>query len=789
MRGDEVAHAPSRSLAHPTLPAPATPSAVGIAQAAAPADKRQGRAIEVPVDGLAEPAIAQLIQQAIARRELPGCVVAVGNHETLLYLQAFGERTAGEPMTLDTRFDMASLTKPMATASSVMALVEQGAVELNAPAWRYLSELKLKDKRGISVRELLLHTSGLPRVNGLSQYEQGRAHALRMIAEETLIDTPGARFEYSDLGFILLGELVERVSGVPLDEYARTRVFGPLGLEDTRFNPPLSESQRSAPTEERDERTIRGVVDDPRAYRMGGVAGHAGLFSNVRDVSRFAQMLLRHGEHAGVQVFKEESIANMLEPRRAGAVRRTLGFDVESPYAHGRGFLFSRNAVGHGGYTGTSLWLDPAQDLYVVLLSNRVHVGAGGSIHPLASSVGDLAVRAVNRQLAKTPQSAPPGKGSEPAIEPISTGIDVLSQSAFAELRGRSISVLTHAAARDRDGVATLDRLLSARGVSVKNVMTPEHGFDAQHEGHVQNARMGELPVYSLFGKNRKPKPEMLRGVETVVIDLVDVGTRFYTYMSTVLAVMEACSEAGVRVMLLDRPNPIGGDRVEGPLSEPAFQSFVNFHPLPLRHGMTAGELARFLADARGLAVQLDVVRVEGWQRASWFGDTGLVWHAPSPNLGTKEQAMLYPAVALVEGTNLSVGRGTDQAFQVVGAPFIDGKALARWLEAAKLPGVKVKATSFRPKVGPYAGTSVSGVRFDLVDAHAFSAAQLGLVLIEGLSRFHKVDWDSSRLDRLVAHRGTLAALAQGQGVEVIEASWERELADFVAAREKVLLY
>ncbi|MFT3927541.1 MAG: DUF1343 domain-containing protein [Myxococcales bacterium] len=766
-RRETVEHAPSHSLAHPAQAVTELASSL-----VEPRPAHAQEAGPTAIDKLGGSAIAEAVQRALARHELPGCVIAIGNHETLLYLQAFGERTAGEPMTLDTHFDLASLTKPVATASSVMALVEQGAVALDAPAWRYLSELKTAEKRAITVRELMLHVAGLPRVNALSRYEQGRAQAIRAIADEPLIATPGSRFEYSDLGYILLGELVARVSGVPLDEYARTRIFTPLGLRDTRFNPPLAEAQRSAPTEERDEKVIRGVVDDPRSYRLGGVAGHAGVFSTARDLTRFAQMLLRHGELDGVQVLHEDSVARLLEPRRAGAFKRSLGFDAESPYAHARGLLFSERAVGHGGYTGTSLWLDPEQDLFVLLLSNRVHVGPNGSIHPLTSSITDLALRALK---------APPAG--------ISTGIDVLEQSAFAELRGRNVAVLTHAAARDHEGVSTLDRLLGARGVDVKSVMTPEHGFDAKHEGHVHNDKLGELPVYSLFGKTRKPRPEMLQGIDTVVIDLVDVGTRFYTYMASVLSVMEACAEAHVEVMLLDRPNPIGGTRVEGPLSETAFQSFVNFHPLPLRHGMTAGELARFLVDARKLDVKLEVIRVAGWQRESWFGDTDLVWHAPSPNLGTKEQAMLYPAVALVEGTNLSVGRGTDHAFRVVGAPFIDGSALARRLASMSLVGVTVKATNFTPRVGPYAGTSVQGVRFDLVDPHLFSASQLGLALIDALSELNPTDWDKTRLEKLVAHRATLAALAQRKGFADIEASWRDELATFEQAREKVLLY
>jgi uncharacterized protein YbbC (DUF1343 family) len=766
---DIVQHAPPRSLAYPASSTVVVPRAAGPSEAVSGAPAAP---LPQAIDKLHEEAIAELVERAIARGELPGGVVAIGNRTELLYLRAFGERTAGEPMTLDTLFDLASLTKPLATAASIMALVEQGAVELAAPVSRYLPELELPDKRDITVSQLLLHTSGLPRVNVLRDYEQGRAHALRMIARQPLRDAPGASFEYSDLGFILLGELVERVTGASLATFAQQRIYQPLGMRDTQFNPPEREVARSAPTEERDEHWIRGVVDDPRAYRLGGVAGHAGLFSTAADVATFAQMLLGRGERTGVRVLAEETVSRMLEPRRAGAAKRTLGFDVESRYSHARGLRFSERAVGHGGYTGTSLWLDPERELFVVLLSNRVHSGPRGSIHPLTSSVGDLAVRAVSRDSSR-----------------LSTGIDGLVQSAFAELRGRSVALLSHAAARDREGVQTLERLRRAPGVALKAVLTPEHGFDARQEGHVSHRRLGALPLYSLFGKQRKPTPEMLQGCDTIVVDLVDVGTRFYTYMASVLATLEAASELGLDVILLDRPNPIGGTRIEGPLSEEAFHSFVNFHPLPLRHGMTAGELARFLVAQRALDVRISIVRVQGWQREQWFPETGLVWHPPSPNLGSEEQAMLYPAIALVEGTNLSVGRGTPRAFQVLGAPFLNAEELARELTSSGLGFVRVEPTRFTPRVGPYAGQSIPGVSFELVDAQGFSAAQLGLELIAALRRTHAADWDSTRLSKMIAHRATLAALDRGAAPEEIEASWRDELKAFSQAREKALLY
>jgi uncharacterized protein YbbC (DUF1343 family)/CubicO group peptidase (beta-lactamase class C family) len=718
-------------------------------------------------------AIEAVVQQAIARGELPGCVVSVGTRAGEHYTRAFGERTAGEPMTTDTLFDLASLTKPLATATSIALLAERGAVALDQPVARYLSELNVPDKRRITPRQLLLHTSGLARVGPLSQLEHGVAEARARIAAMPLRSAPGKTFEYSDLGYILLGELVARVAGMPLDSFAERALFSPLQMRDTHFVLPSADRRRAAPTELRDDVPIRGVVDDPRAYRLGGVAGNAGVFSTAADVGRFARMLLNEGELEGVRVLTAQTVRRMLQPQPAGSAVRTLGFDVHSPYDHGRGLTMSDQAVGHGGYTGTSLWIDPVANAYVVLLSNRVHVGTRGTIHPLASGVADLALRAL--------------RTSEPL--PLRTGIDVLHEEAYARLRGHKVALLTHAAARDRAGVGTLERIAAAPRLTLLSVLTPEHGLSGRHEGKVRDQLFRGLPVHSLFGKTRKPSAAMLRDVDTIVIDLVDVGTRFYTYMATALATIEAAGELGLTVMLLDRPNPIDGVHVEGPLSEPAFRSFVNYHPLPLRHGMTAGELARMLVSARALPTKLSIVQVEGYARTKDSRALGLPWHAPSPNLGSAEQALIYPATGLVEGTNVSVGRGTPRAFRVVGAPFIDGPALAQRLMVERLAGVRVAPTRFRPLVGPYAGTSVPGIELTIVDRQTYSAARTGLSLIGALRALYPSAWDTTRLGSMVAHQSTLEQLERGVPPVGIEASWQAELQRFLAQRSEFLLY
>lgn len=718
--------------------------------------------------------IEGLVERAIARGELPGCVVAVGTRKGALYTRAFGTRTQGEPMTIDTLFDLASLTKPMATASSIALLASRGALTLDTPAARLLRELDVADKRRITLRQLLLHTSGLANVGPLWQVEGGAREAPARIAAQPLRRPPGRAFEYSDLGYILLGEVVARASGRPLDAFVQRELFAPLGMTDTHFLISPAEIARTAPTELRGDALIRGVVDDPRAFRLGGVAGNAGLFSTAGDVGRFARMLLNRGELDGVRVLAADSVDAMLRPTRAGSFTRTPGWDVQSPWSQGRARLYSQTAVGHGGYTGTSLWVDRAQDLYVVVLSNRVHAGARGTLHPLASSVGDIAVRALVASRAED--------------ESLRTGIDVLREEAFARVRGRRVAVLTHDAARDSTGASTLERIVAAPQVDVRAILTPEHGLSARYEGKVADQRYRGLAVHSLFGKTRRPSAQMLAEVELVLVDLVDVGTRFYTYMATVLATLEVAGELGLPVLLLDRPNPIDGVHVEGPLSEATFASFVNYQPLPLRHGMSAGELARYLIAARGLKTRLEVVQVEGWQRTQGSAELARPWSAPSPNLGSAEQALLYPATALVEGTNVSVGRGTPHAFRVVGAPFVDAQALVTALQADSLRGVRVSETRFRPSVGPYAGQTIPGVRFRITDLQAYSAAHTGLSLIRAL-RHYLPRWDDARLPQMLAHRATLEALSRGEPTTQIANRWKDELAIFMAERARVLLY
>jgi serine-type D-Ala-D-Ala carboxypeptidase len=348
--------------------------------------------------------IDELVQQAMRQGKTPGAVVAVGRHDRMLYRQAYGERAVlpvRHDMTADTIFDLASLTKPIVTGTLAAWLIERGELGLSDAVSKYLPEFRGQSKETVTVEQLLLHTSGLPPSNPLADYRQGRERARARAVGSVLEAYPGRRFIYSDVGYIVLGMLLERVTGEPLDVTARRVIWEPLGMKDTRYCRRLCDSPRIAPTElasGRHASPIRGEVQDPRAYLLGGVAGHAGLFSSADDLSRFARMLLGQGELDGERILSADAVREFTEPRPVpGGGVRSLGWDVSSHYSHARGVALSERAFGHGGYTGTSLWVDPSLDLFVIVLSNRNHPFGTGNVLRLQGTIADAAVHALQR--------------------------------------------------------------------------------------------------------------------------------------------------------------------------------------------------------------------------------------------------------------------------------------------------------------------------------------------------------------------------------------------------------
>ncbi|MEZ6087298.1 MAG: serine hydrolase domain-containing protein [Pirellulaceae bacterium] len=346
--------------------------------------------------------IDDVVDDGIRRGNMPGCVVCIGYRGNIVWLKAYGDRQVEperEPMTTDTVFDLASLTKPIATATSVMLLAERGAIEVDAPVSKYLPDFVSHGKDTITIGQLLTHQSGLIPDNALSDYTDGERQAMQRIRELDLRSTPGTKFAYSDVGFIVLGDLVRSVSGESLGDFTATNLFEPLGMVETGFLPDEVLRKRAAPTQQRDGKPMRGEVHDPRAFLLGGVAGHAGLFSTAEDLAKFAQMLINGGEletSAGTKrIMDETTVRQMTARRQVSSGWRTFGWDAQSPYSSNRGDLFSDEAFGHGGFTGTAIWIDPPQEMFVIFLSNRVHPDGKGSVNSLAGRIATLAAAAI----------------------------------------------------------------------------------------------------------------------------------------------------------------------------------------------------------------------------------------------------------------------------------------------------------------------------------------------------------------------------------------------------------
>jgi uncharacterized protein YbbC (DUF1343 family) len=361
----------------------------------------------------------------------------------------------------------------------------------------------------------------------------------------------------------------------------------------------------------------------------------------------------------------------------------------------------------------------------------------------------------------------------------------------FAPLVGRKLALLTHQSGRSRDGRRTIDLLAAAPGVELVRLFSPEHGLESAAEGEVASSRdrATGLPVVSLYGRHRKPLPADLAGIDTIVVDLQHVGTRFYTYETTLGYLLESAAAERKRVVVLERPNPLGGVVVEGPVLDHGRESFVGAHPLPIRHGLTMGELARLIRAERKLDLELEIVSMRGWQREQLFADTGLAWVAPSPNLPTPDAALLYPGIGLLETTNLSVGRGTDRPFSLVGAPWLDAGSLAEALGRAGLAGVRFEPIDFTPSASSFAGQPCHGIAIVVTDPRSLRPVRVGLEIAVALQARHARSWRPLGLDLLLGDAATLAAISQGKSAAVIEHGWQRELAEFAERRAPYLIY
>lgn len=778
------------------------------------------------------------VEREIRQGHLPGAVVLVARKGSVVWRKAYGARAvepAREAMTTDTIFDLASLTKVVATATSIMILVERGRVRLSDPLSNYIPEIKGEGRERITIELLLTHRSGYAPDFDLKERWTGYDEAIQRLIREPLRNPPGARFVYSDINDIALGEVVHRASGLSLDEFARRNIFAPLGMRETGFRPKPNLRARIAPTEKRSgqlsylgdtpqnagsdaNKWLRGEVHDPTSYRMNGVAGHAGLFSTADDLAIYCQMILNGGRYRGTRILSPLTVAEMTRPRLVSEAgwARGLGWDINTSFSTNRGDIFPLGSFGHTGFTGTSIWIDPASEMFVVFLSNRVHPDGKGNVGPLRGRVASIAAGAVmdlamvararlelsqyyerlisdlvrftaSRELA----IATPSAGIEVVDAKVLTGIDVLERDGFKQLAGMRVGLITNQTGRNRAGRSTIDVLHGAPNVKLVSLFSPEHGIRGVADEKVSDSKDEQtgLPIYSLYGETRRPKPEQLKDLDALVFDIQDIGTRFYTYISTLGYVLEEAAKAQRPVFVLDRPNPIGGVEVEGPLADADKLSFTAYHTIPVRHGMTIGELAQLFNQQRKIGCDLRVIKMEGWQRAMWLDETNLLWVNPSPNMRSLTEATLYPGIGLLETTNLSVGRGTDTPFEVVGAPWINGQQFASYLNNRHIPGVRFVPIRFTPKSSLFKGEECGGINIIVTDRARFRPVFNGLEIAVALRKLFPSQWKIDDYIRLLVNSDALERLKRGDSAADIWRAWSEPLDEFRKARARVLLY
>lgn len=756
--------------------------------------------------------IDAIVQQAVEQGKMPGAVVEVGHHGRVVYRKAFGLRSlepTREEMTVDTIFDMASLTKCIATTTSMMQLIESGRVKLNDPVSAYLPWFAENGKGQITVRELMTHYSGLAPDLDLKQPWQGHDTALKMVMDAKPVNPPGTRFVYSDINFETLGFLVEKVSGLPLNEYAEKHVFAPLGMTSTGFLPPASWMPRIAPTEyDENGKMLRGVVHDPTARRMGGVAGHAGLFSTADDLAKFAQQLL-----TGHTILSRAAVEKMSTPQQAATASslRGLGWDIDSPFASNRGELLPVGSYGHTGFTGTSLWIDPTTDTYIILLTNAVHPIGEGSVISLRTRLASAVVHSLDLTVSEREklrlaritgynESLMGERRFTVRNGSVKAGIDVLEEHGFRELHGSAehplrIGLVTNQTGFDAHGQRTIDALAHAPGIALKAIFSPEHGIagalDTTAIGNSTDAATG-VPVYSVYGDTdakRRPTEAELADLDAIVYDIQDVGARFYTYETTLGYFLEAAAKSGKEIFVLDRPNPVGGAYVQGPVADEGSESFVSYWQIPVRHGMTSGELARLFNGERSIGAKLTVVPMEAWMRGDWFDSTGRMWINPSPNMRSLTEATLYTGIGMIEGTNISVGRGTDTPFEVVGAPWVDAVALATYLNGRQIDGVRFVPMSFTPASSVYANQRCGGVNIVVTARDSLDAPELGLEIASALNHLYPGQYKLEKLDGLMRNKNSMKALMEGQDPRRIAEDWLDADNTFLETRKKYLMY
>lgn len=761
-----------------------------------------------------------------------------------------------KPITNDTLFDLASNTKMFATNLSLMKLVSDGELNINDKVSKYLSEFKdrdsdvIKGKNNITIKDLLNHSAGFepdPRYfdpeYAKELYSQDREKTLNILLKTPLQYEPGTKVIYSDVDYMLLGYIIETITNQRLDEYVEKNIYKPLGLTNTMYNPleksfnkeDVAATERNGNT--RDglvefpnirQYTLQGEVHDEKAYySMDGVSGHAGLFSNAKDLGVLAQLILNEGGYGGFKLFDRNTLELFTKPSDIQSTYG-LGWDrqADSQKIWEFGAYASNSTIGHTGWTGTVTCIDPENDLIIVLLTNKKHspcpdgkfegdkyqTGKYGTIlsmvyeavmedehkednqdiiqtakdsiqvaedtldqtnldiaKAMVSLIKDkkhqdiyinkideiqaiinekekLNLEGITSSLAlKTIIDNSKGSGDNKAENKhnVKLGIDNIDSN-LNIFRDKKVGLITNQTGINSDFISTIDVLYNK--VNLVSLFAPEHGIRGNNQaggtvGNEIDPKTG-LPVYSLYGKTKKPTPEMLEDIDILTYDIQDVGTRFYTYIYTMAYAMEACAENDKTFVVFDRPNPLG-DKVEGNILDEDYTSFIGRYPITQRYGLTSGEIAKLFNEEFNINCDLVVVPMKNWDRDMYYDETGLkTWIMPSPNMPTLDTAIVYPGTCIFEGTNVSEGRGTTRPFELIGAPWINSLDLSDKLNNIKIPGAVFRPASFKPTFSKYEGESCGGVQVIVTSRKDFEPVRTAITMLYTIRDMYPDDFE-----------------------------------------------
>lgn len=702
----------------------------------------------------------------------PGAVLLVAHKGEVVFNQAFGYEQiydgqdlleTPEPITTDTIFDLASLTKSFATTLSVMGLYDDGLLDPSSPVNVYDPG---HDDR-IQVDHLLTHTSGYAAGYRFwdtdnDYYSIDRELTIDYIKDFSLRFTPGTDSIYSDLGYAALGHMVETVSNTDLNTYAYQRIYAPLDLTHTLYQPlnlyevtDIAATERNGNT--RDDRyefenvreyTIRGEVHDEFAYyAMNEISGHAGLFSTASDLSKLSQMLLNGGGYGSTTILGYDTVDHFTNQSEYYG-RYTLGFDYSKfPRNYYRYSLLTNDgAYGKTGWTGTLALIDPSEDLIIILLTNKRHC-------PIENGrfvTSDMAISRYSPVITKIYEYLYDDKDyhiltadyqkdwlNDLPSDTVSLGIDRIDeyQDLFTD---KNVGLITNTAARNTYGQTSVE-VLNER-FKLTALFAPEHGLEAALDAGeiVPDESLGDITVHSLYGNTKKPTDYMLSDLDILAFDIPEIGTRYYTYIYTMLYAMEACAENNIPYVVFDRPNTYG-DQVFGMPIEERYETFTGDYGLSHVYGLTLGELAMFINDTYNIGCDLTVIPMERYEH-QYFGDTGVAWSSPSPNMNSYNAALLYPGLCFVESTNISEGRGTDMPFQMFGAPFMNPHEITDAMNALNLPGIVFHPVSFTPESSKFDGDLCYGTYIEIQDPYILDPVNLGLSIIYTANQLYDDD-------------------------------------------------